>query len=137
MAFHQLPFRRQGRFDRHRFDGANELLNDGLIDAESSEHHTPALAQHNGAAVTAVNGLASVAGRVRGVVHRQPTSAAAADQQPDQKGSAAATGLGPIGTPIGVGGELLLITLELRPVDVALVVLLQEDLTVLSGRWWP
>jgi hypothetical protein len=69
---------------------------------------------------------------VRRIVDRQPTSAAATNEKSDQKGPTAATGLGAVATTIGVGGELLLIALELRPVDVPLVVLLEEDLAVLQ-----
>jgi hypothetical protein len=133
LTFHQLPFRRHGRFDHHRFNGANELLNDGFIDAESSEHHTPALTQHNGAAVASVNGLSGVARGVRRIVYRQPTPAAATNEKPDQKGPTAATGLGAVAATIGVGGQLLLVALELRPVAVPLMVLLEEDLAVLQG----
>lgn len=70
LTFHKLPFRRDGRLDRHRFNSANELSNNGFIDAKSSEHHTPALTQHNAAAVAAIDRLGGVAGRMRRVVHR-------------------------------------------------------------------
>jgi hypothetical protein len=133
LAFHQLLFRRYGRLDRHRFNGANKFVNDRFVDAEASEHHTPALTQHNVAAVTAVNGLSGVARGMRRIVYRQPTSAAATNEKPDQKGPTAAPGLGSVAATIGVGGELLLVALELRPVDVPLVVILQEDLTLLQA----
>ncbi len=133
MTFHQLPFRRHGRLDRHRLDGANELVHDDFIDAESSEHHTSSLSQHNAAPITAVNGLGGAPGGVRCVVYRQPTSAAAADEQPDEKSSTPATGLGAVAATIGVGGELLLVAFELGPVDVTLVMLLEEDFTIFEG----
>ncbi|MGY4408289.1 hypothetical protein ACVWW4_000025 [Bradyrhizobium sp. LB7.1] len=41
LTFHKLPFRRDGRLDRHRFNSANELSNNGFIDAKSSELRIP------------------------------------------------------------------------------------------------
>jgi len=122
LPFHQLPFRRHSRFDRHRFNGANELFSDSLIDAKSSKHHTPALTQHNVGAVTAVNRLRGVARGVCRVVDGQPASAAATNEKTDQKGTTATTGLGAVAATICVGGELLLVTFELRPVNIPLVV---------------
>ena len=69
---------------------------------------------------------------MRGVVHRKPTTASATDEKPDQQGSAATTGLGAVSAAIGVGGELLLVALELRPINVSLVVSSQENLAVLQ-----
>jgi hypothetical protein len=132
LTFHQLPFRHHGCLDRHRFNSANELSNDGFIDAKSSEHHTPALTQHNAAAVATIDRLGGVAGCMRGVVHRKPTTASATDEKPDEQGSAATTGLGAVSAAKGVGGELLLVALELRPINVSLVVSSQENLAVLQ-----
>ena len=65
-----------------------------------------------------------------GVDDAQPTAAAAADQKAGEERAAAAAGLRAILATIRVGGELLLIAFKLLPVDVALVMILQQDLAV-------
>ena len=45
---------------------------------------------------------------------------------------AAASGLRPADLAVGVGGELLLVAFELRPIDVALVVILEQNLPLLE-----
>ena len=70
---------------------------------------------------------------MRCVVYRQPTSATAADEKPDEKSSPPATGLGPVAATIGICGELLLVAFELGPIDVPFVMFLDEDLTILKG----
>src|ERR1700752_4714501 len=69
---------------------------------------------------------------MRRVVYRKPTAASATEQKTSGKGSPATTGLGAISAAIGVGGELLLVALELSPVNVPLVVPSQENLAVLQ-----
>jgi hypothetical protein len=126
LALHVPPFRQRRRLDRHRLNGADELANDRGIDAQAAKHHTPPLPEHHARAVAAIDRL----GGPSGVVHRQTPPTTPADQKPGQKGSAAPPGLGAILPSIGVGGKLLLVTLELRPVDVAFVMILQKNLAL-------
>ena len=60
--------------------------------------------------------------------HRQTPAAAPAGQDPGEQRSAAATRLHAADPAIGVGSELRPVPLELRPIDVALVVPLQQHL---------
>jgi hypothetical protein len=62
----------------------------------------------------------------------QPPTAPTTHQQPAEQGAAATTGLRAILSAIGIGGKLCLIALELFPVDVAFVMILQQDLTLLE-----
>ncbi len=62
----------------------------------------------------------------------QPPTAPTTRQQPAEQGAAATTGLRAILSAIGIGGELFLIALELFPLDVAFVMILQQDLTLVE-----
>ena len=128
LTFHHSLFRQLRCLDRHGLDGANELSGERLIDAEPAEHHTPAHPKCRIAAVAAIDRRA-VTSRVDDA---EPTTAAAAYQKAGEKGTAAATRLGTIFAAVGVGGQLLLVPLELLPVDVALMVILQQNLAVLK-----
>ena len=98
------------------------------INAKPAEHHTPGHADRGVATIAAIDGHAVTSG----VDNAQPTSAAAANQKAGEEGAAAAAGLRAILATIRVGGELLLVALELLPVEVALVMILQQDLAVLK-----
>lgn len=133
LAFHVPPFRQHRRLDRHRLNSMDELADDRCVDAQTSKHHTPPLSEHHVAAVASIDWLADPSGRARGIVHRQTTSAAPTHQEPDEKRSPPAARLGAVPATVGVGGKLPLVALELRPIDVPLVVALQEDLAVFDG----
>src|SRR4029077_9519138 len=77
------------------------------------------------ASVASIDGLA----RSSRIDDIQPPPAPTTRQQPDEQGAAATTGLRAILSAIGIGGKLCLIALELFPVDVAFVMILQQDLT--------
>jgi hypothetical protein len=128
LALHHPPFRQQRRIDRQRLDGANEFSAECRIDAKAAEHHTPARADRRTSAVAAVDRLAGTSG----VDNVQPPPAPTADQKAGEESPAAATRLRAIPAAVGVGRQLPLILLELLPVDVAFVVVLQQDLTVLK-----
>ena len=128
LTFHHPLFRQLRRLDRHGLDGANELPGERCINAKPTKYHTPTHAKCCIAAVTAIGGHA-VTSRVDDA---QPTAAAVAYQKAGEKSAAAAARLGTILAAVGVGGELLLVPLELPPVDVAFVVILQQDLAVLQ-----
>src|SRR5262249_33803693 len=77
-----------------------------------------------------VGTLASIYGLavVSRVADHQSTPTASAEQKPGQQGAAAAPGLDPAGFPISVRRQQLLIALELAPLDVPFVVLLDDSL---------
>jgi len=133
LAFHLPPFRQHRRLDCHRLNRTDQLADDRCVDAQPAEHHTSPLPEHHVRTVASIHGLADPPGRARGVVHRQTASATATNQEPDEKRSPAAAGLGAIAATVGVGGQLLLVAFELRPIDVSLVMALQEDLAVFEG----
>jgi hypothetical protein len=126
LALHRPPFRQQRRLDRHGLDGANELMGERRINAKPAEHHTPGHANGSVATIAAIDGRAVTSG----VDDAEPPSAPAACQKAGEEGAAAAAGLGAILATIRVGGEVLLVPLELLPVDIALVMILQQDLAV-------
>ena len=133
LALHLPPFRQLRRLDRHGLDGTNELAGRRCIDAKPAEHHTPGHAVHRVASVAAIDGRAVTSG----VDDAQPTAAAVANQKTGEEGAAAAAGLRAILAAVRVGGELLLIAFKLLPVDVALVMILQQDLAVPKGTIVP
>jgi hypothetical protein len=128
LALHLPLFRQLCRLDRHGRDGPHEFPGECGIDAKPAEHHTPRRANRRIATVATVNGLAGPSG----VDDTHPPAAPSTGEQPTEQGAAASTGFGAVLTAIGVGGKLLLIALELVPVDVALVMILQQDLAVLE-----
>ena len=126
LALHLPLFRQLRCLDRHGLDGANELASERRIDVKAAEHHTPRHADRGVAAIASIDGAVGTSG----VNDGQPTAAAAANQKAAEQGAAAAAGLRAILATIGVGGELRLIAFKLLPVDVALVMLLEQDLAV-------
>ena len=127
---HQHPLRLQRRLDRHRLHGAQQLGGDRGVDARPAERHASRQPQHQVRPVAAIDGLSR---RLARVGHPQPTTAACAGEQPGQQRPSAAPGLRAAGRPIGVGGELRLVALVLRPVDVALVMILEQNLPLLRA----
>ena len=121
-------FRSLRCLDRHGLDGTNELPSERRIDVKAAEHHTPGRAERSVTAIASIDGAVGAAG----VNDGQPATAAAAHQKAAEQGAAAAAGLRAILATIGVGGELRLIAFKLLPADVALVMVLQQDLAVLE-----
>ena len=128
LALHLPLFRHLRRLDRHGRDGAHEFPGKQRIDAKPAEHHTTRRANRRITTVAPVDGLAGSSG----VDDTHPPSAPATSEQPAEQGAAATTGFGAVLAAVGVGGKLLLIALELLPIDVALVMILQQDLAVLE-----
>jgi hypothetical protein len=126
LTFHLPPFRQQSRLDRHGLDRANEFAGKRRVDAKPTEHHTPAHAERRVTAVAAIDGLTGTSG----VDDAQSASAPPAYQKASKQRASAAARLRTVPAAVRVGGELLLVPLELVPVDVAFVVTLQQDLTV-------
>jgi hypothetical protein len=128
LTLHLPLFRQPCRLDRHGLDGTNEFPGERRIDAKPTEHHTPGCAKRRVAAVASIDGLAGASG----VYDTQPPAAPTTRQQAAEQGAATATGLGTIFAAIGIGGKLRLIAFELFPVDVAFVMILQQDLALLE-----
>src|SRR5689334_14559258 len=125
LALHPHPLRFQGGLDRHRRHGAEDLPGDGGVDPGTAEPQAARQPQHQVGAVATVDGTSRGKSRVR---DRQTPAAAPAGQDPGEQRPAAATRLRAADPAVGVGGELRLVPLELRPIDVALVVPLQQHL---------
>src|SRR5271156_55215 len=128
LALHLPPFRQLRCLDRHGLDGTNELAGECCIDTKPAEHHTPGHADRGVATIAAIDGRVVTSS----IDDTQPTAAAAANQKAAEQGAAAAAGLRTILATIGVGGEQLLIAFKLLPVNVALMMILQQDLAVLE-----
>jgi hypothetical protein len=126
LALHLPLFRQLRCLDRHGFDSTNELSGERRINAKAAEHHTPGHTMHRIATVASINRTAVASA----VENAEPTSAAAANQKAGEEGATAAAGLRTILATIRIGGELLLIAFEFLPVDIALVMILQQDLAV-------
>lgn len=126
LALHLPLFRQLRGLDRHGLDGTNELASERRIDVKAAEHHTPRHADRGVAAIASIDGAVGTSG----VNDGEPTAAAAANQKAAEQGAAAAAGLRTILATIRVGGELSLIAFKFLPVDVALVMILQQDLAV-------
>jgi hypothetical protein len=126
LALHLALLRQLRCLDRHGLDGANKFASERRIDVKAAEHHTPRQADRDVAAIASIDRAVGTSG----VDDGQPTAAAAANQKAAEQGATAAAGLCTILSTIGVGGELRLIAFKLLPIDVALVMTLEQDLAV-------
>jgi hypothetical protein len=133
LALHLALFRQLRCLDRHGLDGANELASERRIDVKAAEHHTPRRANRDVAAIASIDGAIGASG----VNDSEPTAAAAANQKPAEQGATAAARLRTILAAIRIGGELRLIAFKFLPIDVALVMILQQDLAVPKGTIMP
>src|SRR4029453_5903436 len=130
LALHLYSLRFQGGLDRHRRHGAEDFPGDGGVDPGTAEPQAARQPQHQVGAVATVDGTSWRKSRVH---HCQAPAAAPTEQDRGEQGPAAATGLHATDPTIGVGSELRPVPLELRPIDVALVVLLQQHLPRFEG----
>ena len=128
LALHLPLFRQLRCLDRYGLDGANEFACECRIDVKAAEHHTPRHAERDAAAIASINRAVGTSG----VKDGKSPAAAAANKKPAEQGAASTAGLCAILATIGVGSELRLITFKLLPVDVALVMIFQQDLAVLQ-----
>src|SRR3954453_15392641 len=122
-TLHQLPLRFQRRLDRHRRQGAQQLGGDRGVDASPAERQAPRQSQHLVRPVAAVDGLSRRPARVGDL---QRAAAAGPGQQAGHQRPPAASRLRGAGLPVRVRRELRLVPLVRRPVDVALVVALEQ-----------
>jgi len=129
LTIHVSSFSLHCRLDCHRLDSTEKFTGDRGIDTVAAEREASRLAEHQVGLVTPIDGLSRRAPRV---AHHQAPSAAATGDQPDQQRAAPASRFWASCLAVGVDRELLLVPLELRPVDVAVVVILEQNLPLLK-----
>jgi hypothetical protein len=117
------------RLNRHRFDDTKDFLGDRGIDARAAEPQASRQPQHQVGTVATIHGPRLPSSRVD---DRQAPSAPPAHQEPGKQRPSAATGLGAADPPISIGGELPLVAFELCPIDIAFVVILEQNLACLK-----
>jgi hypothetical protein len=124
---HVPPLGLDRGLDCDRLDRHQQLPRDGLVDPAAAEGQTSWKRKRLVRAIASVHRLTRF---VPSVGHRQPTTAPTAAEQPGKQGSASTAGFCSSGLAVGVGGELFLVTLELLPVDIAVVMVLEHHLPV-------
>src|SRR5262245_41029695 len=112
------------RLDRHRRHSPQHLGRDGLVDAFAGDAQASPLPQLYVRLFAPVDRpwIAT------GVENAEPTTAARTADETGQQGAPAAPGLRVPNPAVGVARKQRLIALELRPADVALVMILDEHL---------
>src|SRR5579872_7525943 len=123
IAMHTLGL--QCRLDRHGLDRPEQLLGDCGVYSRPPKGHASRQAHHKVWLVAAIHRTAL---GIPGVGNAEPASASAADQDARQQRAAASSGLRAAGAAIGVGGELLLVSLVFRPADIAFMMILDHHL---------
>ena len=111
--------------DCHWFHCPQQLLGDRSIDPRAAKGHTSGQTHHK---VWLVATIYRSALRITGVGNAQPSPASPAGHDSRQECPAAPAGLCASGTTVIVEGELLLVTLVFRPVDVAFMMVLDHHL---------
>lgn len=123
------PFGLQCRLDCHRFNHSQYLRRDRSVHASSTKAKATRQTEHE---VRAVAAIGRSAGRSAGVDNRQSATAAPAGEHAREQGAAAPAGLLSAGATIGIGGEQALVALVVHPVDVAFVVVTDQNIP----RFW-
>src|SRR3954468_16607284 len=129
-AFHPPSLSFQRGLDGHRFHDEEDLPRDRRLNPRAAESQAPGSAQHLVGAIATIDRPARASSRIG---HRQPPSAAPAGEEPGQEGASASPGLWAAHQAIGVRGELCLVPIKFSPIDVTLVVILEQDLPVFKG----
>ena len=125
--FHAQSLRCHGGLDRDRLDRAQKLTGKDRIDARTAKGQATRGGEHKVRIVAAIGAsLASIIGDL------EATATSGATKQTDQQRLAATTGFDLADTAVGVRRELLLVPLELGPVDIAFVMILEHDLPFLE-----
>ena len=122
LPVHALSFQRG--LDRHWFHHPKDFSGDGRIDAGATKYQAARQSQH---LVRSLAPVGRMPRRRSGIDHRQATPAPGARQQPGQKRAPTPPRLGTTDAAIGVDRELRLVPVKLRPVNIALVVILQQN----------
>ena len=120
---HAFGFQRG--LDSHGLDRPKDFRRDRRVDAGTAEHQAARQAQH---LLRSIAPVGRSARRRPSVDHRQPAPASAAGHEAGEQCSSAPARLGATDLTVGIGGELRLVPFELGPIDVALVVILQQNL---------
>jgi len=123
-----LPLGLQRRLQRHGLNDTEDLRGNGLIHARASKSQATIKAEMK---VRPIATVTWAAGRTSHVGNRQATAAPTACEETAEQRSPAAPRLPASGLAVAVCGEPRLVVLELRPVDVALVMVLQQNLPLL------
>jgi len=100
-----------------------------LRSASTAERKAPGQSERLVGTLTTIDGLSRRATRV---AHNQAPPATATGYQPSQQRTPTAPRLHTSHLGVIVDGELLLVPLELRPVNVAVMVILQQNLPLLK-----
>src|SRR5829696_9465745 len=129
-AFHSPSLSFQRGLDGHRFHDEEDLPRDRRLNPRAAESQAPGSAQHLVGAIATIDRPARASSRIG---HRQPPSAAPAGEEPGQEGASASPGLWAAHQAMGVRGELGLVPIKLPPIDVSLVVILEQDLPFFKG----
>ncbi len=125
LALHVPPFGFQRRFDGHRLNRAEKLSGDRRVDAEAAEGEASGQPEHLVGTLAPIDGLARRPARV---THHQATPATTTGQKPGEQRPSAASRLRSAPLAVGVDRKLLLVPFELGPIDIAFVVILEQNL---------
>src|SRR5262249_47240400 len=129
LRFHVTPLGLHRRFDRYWLNGAEKLPGDRGVDPYAAECEAPGQSERLVRTLTPIDGLSR---RTARVTHHQVPPTATTGQQPSQQRASSAPRLYTSRFAIGVDRKLLLVAFELRPVDIAVVVILQQNLPFLK-----
>src|SRR4051812_11876163 len=129
LSLHAQPLRLAGRLDRHRLQRPQQLGGDRGIDAAAAKAEAARQPQHQVRPIASIDGSWSTA---PGIDNRQAAAATAAADDPSQQSPPTAAGLGMAGLAVVVGRQRRLVSFELGPSDIALVVILDQDLPLLK-----
>src|SRR3954447_19509623 len=119
----------QCRLNRHRLYGTKNLLGDRRVDARAAEGQASRQPQHQVGTVAPIDGPGLPPARID---NRYAPSTSPARQQPREQRPSASAGLGAADSPVGIGRELPLVAFKLRPIDVAFMMILQQNLAGLK-----
>ena len=115
--------------DGQRLEGAQQLASHGGVDSLAAEAHAASHSERLILTLASIHGLRIAPG----VRDRQAPPAASAHQQTCEQCASAATRLRATSFTVRVGRQLPLVALELLPVDVSLVMPLEQHLPLIAG----
>jgi hypothetical protein len=128
MAVHIYTLGFQCRLDRHRLHRADKFARDGSLDTGTTKYQASLQAKHQIRTVATIRRP----WRLARINHRKATTTTPAGQQACQQRSPATPGFYTARAAESIGREQSLVPLELRPFDIALMVILQQNLTLLK-----
>jgi len=131
LAFHMHSFGFQCRLDRHRLQRPQHLGGDRGVDATTPESQAPRQTEHQ---IRPVAPIHRPPRRLACIDDGQPATTAPAGEKSRQQCPATASRLRTPNPAVCIRGQQCLVPLELRPPDIALVVILQQNLPLL--KWF-